>query len=311
MFDTIRTYLEKDQIGIDNLVKYCEPYLTDIATITTNYYQCTTGLISSGQKVSINDNGISFHGSLTKYYKGSNLIDLNPIEIKYAIEKLSDELHLPMNQSKVNKLDIGLNIETQYTADIYFPSFGSKSRSERHKQSSSLYYSNASYSHIIYDKIRELKKNKIDIPVEYKEKNITRIENRLKRLSSQFNRTSILLDDLTDKDFQVQSINKFLDEYLKINKISFDDMALKKIKTPNDFINYCASQYLKKEGIENVYALINQLKQNNKLKYPEAYSRLRKQITMLSSIANENKDDLISELNNKVLERTKVYLDSN
>lgn len=311
MFDTIRTYLNKDQIGVNNLVQYCEPFLSDITTINSNYYQCTTGTLSSGHKVSISENGISFQGSLTKYYKGTNLVDLQPCEIKYAIEKLSDELHLPMELSKLTKLDIGINIETDYSAEIYFPSLGNKPRNERHKQANSIYYSNGSITHLIYNKIKEAKKARNKIPNDLQNKNITRVETRIKGPNKYFNTSSLTLDNLTKKDFQILSIESFLKEYFNIKKINFDNMATNKIKTPNDFINYCATQYLKQEGAENIDSLLKQLKQVNALKYPEAYSRLRKQLNKLTANNEAISDDIIGELNKKVIEKAQIYLSNN
>lgn len=308
MFDTIKTYLSKDQLGINNLIDYCEPYISDITMIDNNYYQCMTGLLSSGQKVIISDNSVSFQGSITKYYNNTNLIDLKPIEISYAIEKLSDELHLPIEKSKVTKLHIGLNIETNYSADVYFPALGNKPRFERHKQNSSIYYSNLMNALTIYDKIRECKSHKFSIPIDYKMKHITRTELRLKSLSKYFKMNSVFLSDLTNRDFQTNAINALIKEYESIHKINISDMNIKEIKTPNHFIQFCASQYILSQGPESIKALTKQLKQRKAFKNKESYSRLNSNINKLSTNKNHNNDTiLINEINSKLTEKASIY----
>ncbi len=64
---------------------------------------------------------------------------------------------MPIDRSKVTQLHIGLNIETNNSADVYFPALGNKPRFERHKQSNSIYYTNITNSFTIYDKIKECK----------------------------------------------------------------------------------------------------------------------------------------------------------
>lgn len=308
MFDTIKTYLSKDQIGVNNLFDYCEPFISDVTMINNNSYQCVTGLLSSGQKVSINENGISFQGSIAKYYNQTNLTDLNPIEIGYAIEKISDELHLPMGKSKVTQLHIGLNLETNYSADVYFPALGYKSRFERHKQNSSIYYSNKTNSFILYDKIKECKSHRTKIPNELIGKNITRAEIRLKVISKYFNRNGIFLADLQSKNFQIESIDALINEYESIYKLNLEEMNTKEIKTPKDFFQYCASQYLINQGPESIKALTKQLKQGNAFKNKESYSRLNKSINEITSIkSNGMNKNIINEISTKLKEKALIY----
>lgn len=310
MFDTIKTYLSKDQIGVNKLFDYCEPFISDVTIINSNYYQCMTGLLTSGQKVSITHNGISFQGSMAKYYNDTNLIDLNPIEIGYAIEKLSDEMHLPMEKSKVTQLHIGLNLETNYSADVYFPAYGNKNGFERHKQNNGIYFSNTSGTIVLnmYDKIRECKSHKTKIPPELKGKNITRPELRLKAISKYFNLNGIFLTDLQNKDFQIESINALINEFESINILNLDEMNTEEIKTPNDYILYCAGQYLINQGPESTKAHLKQLKQGNAFRNSESYSRLNKSINKITS--NKSKGDnrnMIDEISTKLKEKASMY----
>src|SRR5271157_4804561 len=74
-------------------------------------------------RVKITGQGISVNGSLPRFFYGNNAMSLKRDTTKQAIEKMSDELHLPMNQAKVSRLDIAENIMIEKPVIAYLPQF--------------------------------------------------------------------------------------------------------------------------------------------------------------------------------------------
>ncbi len=69
----------------------------------------TTGYIRN-LRVKADDRGLSINGSLAKFLFGNNLRTPTRIEIQRAIEMLSDKLSLRLDQSRIFRLEFGINI---------------------------------------------------------------------------------------------------------------------------------------------------------------------------------------------------------
>ena len=58
-------------------------------------------------KITVSERGVNLkNGSLCKYYLEDNFKTLGRGDAKQAIERLSDTLHLPINEATVTRLDI-------------------------------------------------------------------------------------------------------------------------------------------------------------------------------------------------------------
>jgi hypothetical protein len=85
-------------------------------------------------------------------------------------------------------------------------------------------------------------------------------------------------------------------------------MNTKDINTPDDFIKYCASQYIINQGPESIKALTKQLKQAKAFKNKESYSRLNRTISKITSIKSVQDDcHLIDEISKKLKSKALIY----
>ena len=178
-------------------------------------------------RVSLNDAGISLKGSIAKYYNGNNLEPFTLTQTKEAFEKISDMLHLKMDNAKCTRLDFEACVELNYPVKNYLSMFLNCGRYERCKFHSSVYYqlTGEQKELIAYDKIKEMKKEDYNIiPFEYKNKNILRfgvhyLKSIGKRLKGKGQ--DVYVSDLLDIHFYNSLQDKYLKEYESINKAKF------------------------------------------------------------------------------------------
>ena len=159
---------------------------------------------------------------------------------------------------------------------------------------------------LFYDKIKELKKGKINLPVLHENKYILRYESRfMKRLPKQFEQAEITLSMLYNQDFYLSLLNKWKGLYFSIPKerniiIKGDEM----FNGQKDLKNYLAAVGLQTLGGET--SLISQLNQ----KEIDKMKRLRLK-KMIRKISNDEvltePNDAIKELDMKVKEAVKNY----
>src|SRR5437660_5905331 len=70
-------------------------------------------------KVKATETGLSVIGSLAKYHLGNNFETLTRQETERALERLSDELGLPMAQAKPFRLEVGSNFIVKQAVKRY------------------------------------------------------------------------------------------------------------------------------------------------------------------------------------------------
>lgn len=105
--------------------------------------------------------GYSIQGSLPKFLYGNNVCQLTRKEVGLAIEKLSDRLHLPLDDADITKIEVGANIclAKQHTA--YTRLLGDMPRMQRVSMADSLYYQGSGRvyprQYYFYDKVAEVK----------------------------------------------------------------------------------------------------------------------------------------------------------
>ena len=251
--------------------------------------------------------GYSIQGSLPKFLYGNNVCQLTRKEVGQAIEKLSDRLHLPLNDARVTSIEVGANIclTKQHTA--YTRLLGDMPRMQRVSMADSLYYQGSGKVHprqyYFYDKVAEVKKSGGTMPQGLEAANMMRYEMRLNgRLPFQLSIPEFKGSTLQDRKVYQELINRWLNGYLSINKlVNMEDEHLKKGMSVKEAQEVFIAQQIAKGGSSMIDEFIAKLKQNecfdNRLYYNRVKSNLQK-LASKTKLSVDNGD--IEELTAKV-----------
>ena len=251
--------------------------------------------------------GYSIQGSLPKFLYGNNVCQLTRKEVGQAIEKLSDRLHLPLNDARVTSIEVGANIclTKQHTA--YTRLLGDMPRMQRVSMADSLYYQGSGKVHprqyYFYDKVAEVRKSGGTMPQGLEAANMMRYEMRLNgRLPFQLSIPEFKGSTLQDRKVYQELINRWLNGYLSINKlVNMEDEHLKKGMSVKEAQEVFIAQQIAKGGSSMIDEFIAKLKQNecfdNRLYYNRVKSNLQK-LASKTKLSVDNGD--IEELTAKV-----------
>ena len=251
--------------------------------------------------------GYSIQGSLPKFLYGNNVCQLTRKEVGQAIEKLSDRLHLPLNDARVTSIEVGANIclTKQHTA--YTRLLGDMPRMQRVSMADTLYYQGSGKvqpkEYYFYDKVAEVKKHGGTMPQGLEAANMMRYEMRLNgRLPFQLSIPEFKGSTLQDREVYQELINRWLNGYLSINKlVNMEDEHLKKGMSVKEAQEVFIAQQIAKGGSSMIDEFIAKLKQNecfdNRLYYNRVKSNLQK-LASKTKLSVDNGD--IEELTAKV-----------
>ena len=144
---------------------------------------CTFGSLE-GLKVSIYTGGISIIGSLAKYLYPNNIYPLDRHSTAQAIEKLSDSLHINLNDAKVTGLEFGTQFVMAHPVENYLSKLGDMPKLLRyHFDVGTLYYKPKGKQQlkvfVFYDKKADAVAKNMALPVGFDEANLLKYEMRL------------------------------------------------------------------------------------------------------------------------------------
>jgi len=249
---------------------------------------------------------LSFNGSLSKYYYGNNLAQLNWDDIEKAINELSDNLNINLNEAILTRLDIAVNLTLEKSVNNYIHNLYSTKKKGILIYNDSITFISTTKDITFYDKLKELKKNDKNtyhnLPIELKNKNILRYELRLKKnLKSHFNTNNFTIEHLFQLENQHKIVDLWVNHYLKINTFININAPISLLKKRNGLKDYLSYIGLKTIGIEKVINNIQTVDFNVK----DIYSKRSKMKKNLNKFIKETKcnlleDKKIIELNNKI-----------
>lgn len=311
MYDSVDFKINSNEVrGIDFLSEI--PCCLD--NVTEHHYSdgktTITGTLEN-YKISVSNECVKIgKGSLCKYYLGDNFQTMTIEDTRMAIERISDTLHLPIDQAQVTRIDIAQNFILKHPPEVYWKHLGTSGRNNRLVQPDGLYYYNSKGLLVFYDKIKEQKAKRQTIPGSYRDRNVLRYEARhTNRLNDTFKVNRVTGSLLYDEAFFSGLINKWEDSYKAINKINDVTMNIKAMKTKSEINIMGILSLVKIAGGE--MAMIEQINESYKIgeitkkqafdlrKYIKEACKLKDGITIES--------DVIKELNNKVEETCKNY----
>jgi hypothetical protein len=267
-----------------------------------------TGNINN-YRVMINPFGIYFYGSISKYFLGNNVEPLSISNTSKAFEMMAEELNLPIKNAIVSRIDIADNIRMDYSPEIYLKYFGESNYFKRLLQPNSLYYTNGRKIKVFYNKIKEMKDKKNNMPSDWNDLYILRFEMRfLKNLSNEFKIQNINIATLLSDTFLKKISEKWIEGYKSIDKIANSDIDFSNIKTPKDFWRQIKASSINELGYEKIMQYVDTLKLLNTFKNPESYSRLKREIRALNKENSKTtKNEFIKELDEKIETSKKIF----
>jgi len=269
MYDTLKLWLPAQSIvGLDYLNRI-PPLLDNLTQHTKADAEYITGNFE-GLKTSLSINGIGLLGSLAKYYLNDNIKTLTRQDTQRAIEMLSDDLNLPMNEAIVSRADVSQNFVMNYEPELYYPLLGESTRYKRLPNPQSIYYNNSLRVKLFYNKVAEVKHKRVIVPEIWKGKNVLRYELRFtSRLPQQFNCNKVQAKSLYEEGFYIDIIDRWLKEYEAINKLNEINLNYNKMNKPKDFLNQMALLMINEIGQSEALKLVDQLKAKNCFEHKE------------------------------------------
>jgi len=260
-------------------------------------------------RVNISGQGVSLKGSLAKYFLPDNFHTLTRSDSARAFEMMSDELCLPIQKAKVNRIDFAQNFLMIYEPEAYYPYLGDCQYYQRQPTSNSLYYSNTLRQKLFYNKIAEGKKRGLTLPEVWNSQNVLRYEMRFtSRLPKQFNKAEVTASSLSDEKFYMAVFDKWLTEYDAINKLNSINFNLSVMNSPKDFWKQMNLMAISVIGQDKIIEEVENLRHQKAFDKPEYYSRLKREIKELCKTPEMTESsDLIQELDQKIKAAKKYY----
>lgn len=261
--------------------------------------------------ITIDRYGITIKTNPTTYLKQTNICQINRKELILFKEKLENDLQINSNKFNLTGFDFNVDITTDYPPNTYFNSIRAlpKYKQVIYPYSEGISFINNCKSFTFYDKLKELSKRNNEIPIEYLDQNLMRLEMCVERKMKQTKNLSQIetLEDLTCPDNYISTINEFENIYNKIHKqptIKYYDM-----KRPDPAIictdDFAKLYFINEIGMKEYLNQLQQEKDMGLLTYRKFKLRVDKATNLWDKYAstNDEKFDLLEEMNNKVYQK--------
>ena len=302
MYDSIDLWLNSEQAGIKDLLAFTEKHLLQITEHLKKDSQVFYSGYLKNYKVTVSQTGISFKGSLAKYYLPDNFHTLNRGDSQRAIEMMADELSLPIDQAKVSRIDFAQNFLMRYEPKVYYSYLGECLHYDRLCQPESLYYQNRLRTKLFYNKVAEGRKRGLKLPDLWNGQNVLRYELRYtSRLPQQFNLPEVKANNLYDEQFYIAMVRHWIDEYEAINKLNNINFNLTDMNSPKDFKRQLELIAVNAIGQDRLMQMIEEMRHKKAFDKPEYYSRLKKEMRELCKTPDlTTSSDMVAELDKKI-----------
>lgn len=310
MFDSVNFRLTQAEVGGVDFLSETPCRLDGVGEHLYDGVLVVTGRIG-GLKVSLSRFQVKVSdGSLCKWYLGDNYKTMGRGDTKRAIEKLSDDLHLPMDKAIVTRVDLAQNMIMVHPVDVYFDHLGVLSYAKRLRQPDSLYYSNAGGCLCFYDKNKEQKSKHEPVPSLYDGRNVLRYEQRYtRRIANRLNVPEVTGSMLYDESFYIGLLNRWRDAYKSIKKINDCTFNFKIMRTKQDLYKMGVLALVEQAGGQiEMITQIGEAQKRGDLTKKQAYD-LRKAVQEACKVRDGLvvPNDAIKELDRKVAEAIRFY----
>lgn len=305
-YDKVKLWIDRVIVGdqYPTIANYLEnaKQETDLQTGEVKTFGCVDGL-----KVAIYAGRLSIVGSLAKFlFVGSNVFPLDRRSAAQALEKLSDTLHIQVNEADVTEIEFGANFLMKNPVADYLARLGAMPRMERAQVTPySLRYAGKGKQQprvsVFYDKIADAAAKGMECPEDLG--NLLRYEIKLNgRLPYQLSVPEVKASTLTEMGFYRQMVKYYQDNYFSITKVNqVKSDVMNEIRTPKDAFNVFVARLISQTDQDQIKAFLDELKQAGVFADRKNYSRLKNKIQEVAHQANITiSDDLIRELDDEV-----------
>ena len=262
-------------------------------------------------RFSIKNDDILIYGSLCKFAKGTNIPTLTCREVGLALEKLADEVHLPIHTAQVLRLDAGSNFRMKRPIPDYLLVLGKTKRYKRrqHHNQTVAYDLKCRTLHF-YDKNAELRRHKIELPLGLKSKHLLRYEIQWKKqVKRQWGR-QVRAGMLATPSFFAEIVNRWQNEYNGISKVY--PMRIAPSFEWSEFVKQAVNHYVDNQGgIEVFSTILESARRNGDISSVKLHRFKRRIVEYASCEQVVLPSVAVEELDSRVEERAKELLPGN
>lgn len=312
MFDTIHFRLSsEDMESRVDFLREIPGSLTDVTTSERDNGEIWVKGALGNLSVIVNPYSVFVgYGSLCKWYLSDNFKVLDRADTERAIKALSDQLHLPMERARVTRVDIAAGFVMKYPAKVYFDHLGQMRATTRLQQPDGIYYTQTAKTLCFYDKVKEEKKKRSEIPELYDGKNVLRYEYRAtSRLPQILKAPEVRAGLLYERGFYNYLLKLWRDSYRAIQKINETNVNFKMIATKKDLYRWGVLKAVESIGGQaEMLRQIDEARQRGELTTKQAYD-LRAAVVQACKADGDMvvEADVIQELDKRVAEAYKMF----
>lgn len=258
MYDTLNLKIYADDVGDVSLLEEIPPYLNPDTISEHKYngsYVVVTGKIGT-LNVSVSRYRVKVaDSSLAKYYFDSPYKVMGRKDMQRCIEKLSDELHLPMKEAEVYRLDFGQNFVMKSDTNVYLNHLGGLKGTTRKPLGDGLYYDGKNVEIAFYNKNKEQTRAGNPIPELYKGKQVLRYEYRfMHRLPELLNVHRATADLLYNEKFYIGLVNMWESNFNAIQKLGDINLNFELMTTKRDLYRAALLNLIEQRGGQIAFA---------------------------------------------------------
>ncbi len=309
MYDTIYMRLTQAEVQED-FMGVTASYLTDVAEHTYGDSVVLTGKVGN-LSVSLNRWQVKIKdGSLSKYYLGDNLQTLSRAATEQAIAQLSDTLHLHLDRAICTRIDVAENFICRFAPEVYFCHLGQLTYSTRLQEPNGIYYKQTGGRLAFYDKVKECRSRREELPELYQAKNVLRYEMRLaQRIAHQMGVPEVTVAKLYDEAFYMAVIDRWQANYKKINKLNDITLNFQAMKTKQQLYKMGVLSLIERAGGQlQILDQIKEAQTKGELTKKQAYDlRLAINAAAKAKEGFTTPNEAIQELDKKVKEAALFY----
>ena len=321
MIDTVKLYLDIAEVGSSDLMA-TTAYLTNtypIISTDTGEVRGQGGYLSN-LRVYVFPSGVTVEGSMPRYLMGSNAHVLTRHQVEESINKMSDELHLPMAKAEVRRVDCASLFIMSHPIQEYIQRLNGLTRYSRVLHThNSLTYLNGKYKTnqgirhhnviAIYNKSKELTETGKDTPEAYDEANVLRIERRwIGGVRRAFGLPELTAATLSESEFYGEMVRRWGRDYFAIQKSRTTAFKFEGVTTPKDFEEWLLGVALNRWDATDLDNILMALREREVLKYPKYYTSIKAKLKQCRErVSKDVGADLMQELDNYV-RNTLIYI---
>lgn len=310
MYDTVFLRLTQAEVNGVDFLEEVPCFLEDVGEHIYSGFPFITGNLN-GLKVTANRYQLKVKdGSLCKYLLGDNFQTMGRGDTQRAIEKLSDNLHLPMGKAVVTRMDIAQNFIVKHPPQVYLNHLGALRYANRLQEPSGLYYSLNGGRLCFYDKNKEQKSKREEIPNLYNGRNVLRYERRYtQRIAAKFGVAEVTGAMLYNEAFYIEALNRWKADYQAIQKINDITLNFQAMKTKQELYKMGILSLTEQAGGQvEMINQINEAQQRGELTKKQAYD-LRVAVNEACQLKEglTAPNEAIQELDKKVAEAVRFY----